>query len=290
MAAADASRTPRTEATDASEERPPKPSWGEFFRVARRLKWIGALVLALAVAAAFAALGQWQLERSFDNVVVEEPATESPVPLETIAEPQKPMRDPAIGQKVTVTGTFVAGDETVLTGRDNDGQLGAWLVGHLVTEAGDSLAVGIGWAPDEDAALAAASEVRSDTPVEISGRYLPSESPELNDVEAGERRALSIAELVNLWADPQPVYAGYVVLEQPLAGLEAIHQPPPLRDTSLNWLNVFYAAEWVIFAAFAVYLWYRVVRDVWEAEELAAREAGTAGTAHAAGVQPGSLD
>src|SRR5690606_23803936 len=133
-------------------------------------------------------------------------------------------------------------------GRDNDGELGVWLVGHLVTDDGDSLAVGLGWAPDVDDALAAQSRIDTDAPIEVAGRYLPSESPELNDVEEGERRALAIGDLLNLWTEPGPVYAGYVVLEQPLGDLDGIHQPPPLRDTSLNWLNVFYAAEWVIFA------------------------------------------
>lgn len=285
----DATRTSGTARASAttrtSEPKPPRPSLAQFWAVARRPKWIAALVLALAVAAAFAALGQWQLERSVDNVSIEEPATEEHVPLETVAEPQVPMRDPAIGQKVTVAGTFVAGDFSVLTGRDNDGELGAWLVGHLVTEAGDSLAVGLGWAPDADAALAAESRVATDEPIEVAGRYLPSESPELNDVEEGERRALSIGDLVNIWVDPSPVYAGYVVLEEPIGGLGAIHQPPPLRDNSLNWLNVFYAAEWVIFAAFAVYLWYRVVRDVWEAEQEAVADA-----AGGASPQPGSVE
>jgi hypothetical protein len=42
---------------------------------------------------------------------------------------------------------------------------------------------------------------------------------------------------------------------------------------------VFYAAEWVIFAGFAVFLWWRLVRDEWEKEHgvRQAREAGRAG-------------
>lgn len=246
--------------------RPPRPTVAQFFRVARRPKWIGALVLALAVAAAFAALGQWQLERSLQSTAIEEPETETPVALSTVAEPQAPMTDPSIGQRVTATGTVVAGDFSVLTGRDNDGVDGAWLVAHVMTDEGVSLAVGLGWAPDAEAAEAATAAVPVDEPFAVAGRYLPTESPEVNDVEAGERRALSIGELVNLWAEPAPVYAGYVVLAEPTPGLDAIHQPPPFRDASLNWLNLFYAAEWVIFAGFAVYLWYRVVRDEWEKE------------------------
>jgi hypothetical protein len=31
-------------------------------------------------------------------------------------------------------------------------------------------------------------------------------------------------------------------------------------------LNLFYAMQWVIFGVFALYLWWRLVRDEWERE------------------------
>src|SRR5690606_31251662 len=225
------------------DARPPRPTLAQFLSVARRPRWIGALVLALAVAAAFAALGQWQLDRSVQNAAVPDIETETPVPLETIARPQAPMTDPAIGQRVTASGTVVAGDFSVIAPRENDGVEGAWLVAHVVTEEGVSLAVGLGWAADADAAVAAEAHVPPT--LACAGRYLPTESPRRNDVEKGERRGVAIGELINLWAGPGPVSAGYAVLAEPRPGLEAIHQPPPSRDTSLNWLNVFYAIEWV---------------------------------------------
>jgi surfeit locus 1 family protein len=40
-----------------------------------------------------------------------------------------------------------------------------------------------------------------------------------------------------------------------------------------NWLNVFYAIEWVVFAGFAVFLWFRLVRDAFEREHEEAEEA-----------------
>jgi len=247
------------------DARAPRPSLAQFASVARRPRWVAALLLALAIASAFAALGQWQLERSVENAAPPVAATETPVALDTVARPQAQMTDPAVGQRVTANGTVVPGDFSILTPRDNDGRVGAWLVAHLVTDDGASLAVGLGWAPD--AASAAAAEAAVPETLAVAGRYLPSESPELNAVERGERRVLSVAELLNVWTDPGPVYAGYVVLAEPTPGLEAIHQPPPVHDTSLNWLNVFYAIEWVIFAGFAVFLWYRLVRDDWEHEQ-----------------------
>ena len=50
------------------------------------------------------------------------------------------------------------------------------------------------------------------------------------------------------------------------AGLDLIDAPPPITEIGLNLLNVFYAVEWVIFAGFAIFLWYRLVKDAWELE------------------------
>jgi hypothetical protein len=50
-----------------------------------------------------------------------------------------------------------------------------------------------------------------------------------------------------------------------------------VTDAEINWLNVFYALEWTFFAGFAVFLWWRLVRDAQqrEIEEAAANAAKT---------------
>jgi len=237
-----------------------------FWAVARRPRWIAALLLCLGIAAGFAALGQWQLSRSVENAVVADaPDSEIAVPLERIAEPQTEVTQPQLGRRVTVSGELVPGDFVVLTGRDDGAGPGAWLVGHLVTGDGVSLAVALGWAPDAAAASdaeAAAGQIGGD----LTGRYLPSESPQESDFEAGERSALAVSELINEWPEVGAVYGGYLVLDAPVPGLDRINSPAPSREVSLNLLNVFYALEWAIFAGFAIYLWYRLVRDVVERE------------------------
>src|SRR5690606_3651507 len=90
-----------------------------FWRTARRPKWLAALALALGIAASFAALGQWQLERSFEGGEVTEEQTGTVVPLTTIAEPQQPMTSTAIGQRVTVDAALFPDDYVVLSGRTN---------------------------------------------------------------------------------------------------------------------------------------------------------------------------
>ena len=248
-----------------------------FWQIARRPRWIGALVLALAIAAAFAALGQWQLERSFEGGEVTEEQTETSVPLTSIATPQQPQPSATIGQLVTVGDVeFVPGDWVVLSGRSNAAgpgaqpQQGYWVVGHAVVADGASLAVALGWTESADAAASAIRELDAGALTQaLSGRYLPTESPQQSDFEEGERSAIAVSELVNLWVDaPDGVYSGYVVADEAPSGLETIYSPPPKTEVSLNLLNVFYAVEWVIFAGFAVFLWYRLVKDAWEEENL----------------------
>ena len=246
---------------------PASPSLATRFReTALTPRWIAALVLSLAIAAGFAALGQWQLGRSVDNAQTVEIDTETAVPLAEIAEPGGGMTETQLGRIVTVSGEFVPADTIVLTGRgDGSGDTGSWLVGHLVTADGVSLAVALGWSAD-------ASPTASDLDrTEWVGRYQLSEEPQSSDFENGAHTALSVADLVNLWADPGPVYAGYLVLAEPVAPLEPIVAAAPEREVTLNLLNVFYAIEWVLFAGFAIYLWYRLVRDAVEREEEEAR-------------------
>ena len=118
--------------------------------------------------------------------------------------------------------------------------------------------------------------------VSITGRFVPSEAPEVPDEDRDPHimTMVSTAALINLWADftDQSVYAGYVVDAEPAAGLSVIDSPVPEADVSLNWLNAFYALEWVVFAGFAVFLWYRLVRDAWEREQEQAAIDAAAGT------------
>jgi surfeit locus 1 family protein len=238
-----------------------------FLAVARRPKWIGALVLALAIAAAFAALGQWQLARSFESQVAPDQQTERTVDLASVAEPQQPVLAAATAQLVRVEAEFVPGDYVVLSDRVNLGDPGYWVVGHAVTRDGASLAVALGWAADAEACASAIRALQSDPPPpELEGRYLPSESPQESDFEAGQRSVLAVPELINLWPEVDGVYGGYLIASDAPAGLERIDAPAPSTEVSLNLLNVFYAVEWVIFAGFAIFLWYRLVKDAVEEE------------------------
>ncbi|MFE5671173.1 SURF1 family protein [Agromyces sp. NPDC056523] len=270
-------------------------------RMMLRPRWVLALLAALGVAAAFAILAQWQVGRAVEEATVVERPTERVRPLADIAQPDRPTDQSATGQRVSVRGTVVPGDTVLVQGRLNDGVAGWWVVAHLeVTDAAPGgLPVALGWSADEQSAREALDAVDADArgggaEVEVVGRFLPSEAPVV-PAEDGDPNAMTtvgVAHLINVWADydDRPVYFGYVTAAEPVAGLEAISSPPPEQEAQLNWLNVFYAIEWVVFAGFAVFLWYRLVKDAVQREreeaELAATEAGAAGASGGSGGEP----
>lgn len=251
--------------------------------------WIGMLGFALLVAAVFAWLGQWQLGRAIDTNPPPPGITEQVQPIADIVAPGAYLPEPLVGQRVNVSGSFVAGDFLVVSSRYNDGQEGYWVTGQLRLAAAagvpdpTSLAVAIGWTADRAAAGAAASALNADAgaEVDVTGRLISDEGPALPPREgaATEMSRMSPAALLGQWHDVEDlsVYRPYLVAdggENLPTGLVAIDSPAPDEGSAVNWLNVFYAVEWAIFAGFAFYMWYRLAKDAWEKEVEALEEAG----------------
>lgn len=238
-----------------------------------RPRSLGLLLLALLLAATFAALGQWQLGRAVQEGTVIPRPTETVKALTDVASPQRQQTDASVGQLVRTSGRFVAKDFLVVGDRLNRGDRGYWVVGHALVDdpSGTSLAVGIGWAKDRATAQRAAAALAADPPADgpLLGRYVDSDAAQ--PTTAGSPTALSAvstARLVNLWSSPQvPVYEGVLTLRTAPDGLTSIYSPRPVAQVELNFLNLFYAAEWALFALAAFYVWYRLVRDRWEQEQ-----------------------
>jgi hypothetical protein len=164
--------------------------------------------------------------------------------------------------------------------------------GHLAVPTRGLLAglpVALGWSETEKQAkdAVAALEKEPTASVTVTGRYLVSEAPQDTDFEHGALSSVAPATIVNLWktVDPAGIYGGFVVIHSAVPGLDRIDSPVPTSDVELNWLNIFYAVEWVVFAGFAFFLWYRLVKDAWEREveeELEAMQAASDGSADGA--------
>lgn len=235
-----------------------------------RPRSLALLVLAIGIAVAFAMFGQWQLGRAVQNGAIIARPTEQVLALQSVARPEEFTTSAAAGQLVTASGGWVSGDFAVLRDRIDQGRSGYWTVGHFRTGAGDSLAVALGWASDAATAQKAADQWNgaaiAQLPAEVTGRYQPGEAP--TPPAKGQTLAaeFSPAALINQWREPGPAYAGYVTLRAAPEGLRSIDSPPEQVQVQLNLLNLFYALEWVLFSVAALYIWYRLMRDVYEKE------------------------
>lgn len=241
--------------------------------------WIGMLGLALLIAGVFAWLGQWQLGNAIDTDPPAAGMTEDVRPLGDVVAPGEYLAEPLVGQRVTATGSFVAGDFRVIASRFDDGEPGYWVAGQFRVDpatagvdAPASLAVAVGFTPDRDAAEAAASALDDAPPqaVSLTGRLISDEGAQEppRDGDPFEITAMSPAALLSQWSDIEglDVYRPYLVSADAFGGLREIHSPAPAELSSVNWLNIFYAIEWAVFAGFAFYMWYRLARDAWEKE------------------------
>lgn len=292
-------------------------------RTALKPVWLLALLLALAVSAVFVGLSKWQFDAAESSAPPPLTQTETPVALTGHIEPERPMMGTEADQVVVHTGQFLPEHEVFVEGRLREGQEGYWVVTAATVDGapdGEVIPVVRGWTTDLDR-----SDPAPEGTVEITGRLLPAEGPAARGTHTQDgrtvTRTVASSELINLW--DRPSYAGYVAaftvvpaeqfstLDQVAQGvpaeqvaqerqaqdvgahaegaqLEPVWVGPQPQETEIVWMNVFYAVEWVIFAGFALYLWWRFVRDdhlrdqreeeldrqwaeQWRAEELARR-------------------
>jgi hypothetical protein len=243
-----------------------------------RPRWLAMLALCLIVAGVFAWLGQWQLGRAVQVNPVEEGATEQVLPIDEVVEPGQYLSEPLVGQRVEVTGRFIPEDFILVAGRYNDGVAGYWVTAQLRrddTTEPTSIAVALGWAATEEEAQDAASALDADAAADpdavftLTGRLVSDEGPVNPDVHNPmELTRMSPAALLGRWheVDALNVYRPFLVSDEAIGDLADISSPAPEIGSGVNWLNIFYAAEWAIFAGFAFYLWYRLAKDAWEKE------------------------
>lgn len=237
-----------------------------FWSVARQPKWILALIAALIMAAIFALLGQWQLERSFRTVGLSQEEQQTYLQLEQILTPGKAVTQDQDGKPVVFKATIKTDRGYIVANRQQGGVSGYWIIFDYVTEKGITLVVANSWWPTEQEArsvLKVMSESQHSAVLQkMRGNLLATEAPEPLDPNKPDLlQSLSTAQLVNLYSPDKPlqIYSGAVALEG--SGASAIVIVPQTEFVELNFLNIFYAIEWVLFAGFAVFMWWRLVED-----------------------------
>lgn len=237
----------------------------------------GAHLLAIAGVTAAVWLGFWQYDawqahREAERVDI---TNDDPEPLTDVLGPDDPFPAEHVGRPVTVEGTWLPEGTVLVSGRREDGDSGpdgSWVVTPLAVGGAGEPAVPVvrGWLAGEDPATAPAPPTGD---AFVVGWLQPGEGTGAADEDPTDDvlPQLRIADLVQ--RVDVDLYGGYVVVDPEAtekgaggnAGTDelapaTLDQLPP-ASTFTGWRNLAYAIEWWLFAAFALFLWWRYVRE-----------------------------
>jgi cytochrome oxidase assembly protein ShyY1 len=236
-------------------------------------RWLALFVLVVAVMVGFAMLGLWQLNVARDKGREAQVRAAPTLPVADVAAvltPHSSFPRDGRGRRITATGRYDGSAQVLVTPRLLRGRHGYWVVTPLVVRStGARIAVVRGFVVD--ASKAAPPDAA--TEVTVSGILAPGESSDAAGSGAsgkplpdGQLAAVDLSLLVNRW--PGALYNAFVfaTAEQPdvtsVAAPAVERVPPPAAEGGgLVWRNAAYALQWWVFALFAAYMWWRMVRD-----------------------------
>ncbi|MET4584729.1 MULTISPECIES: SURF1 family protein [Micrococcaceae] len=247
-------------------------------KTALKPRWIAGLVFAIVISGVFVLLSQWQFGRSTQPEAPVSSGTEDAKPLVRVLQPGEFFHGSVADQMVTAKGSYDPDKQVLVPGRLHDGATGFWVVSAFSVQDAPVLSgvgatprtwipVARGWVADAAQAGAPPSGI-----IELTGRLLPSEAPLPGTApEPGRATAVSVAELINAWEVSS--YPGFVAATSEMAAgtdvsaaavngdLKPLNIGPQPPAQQVNWLNLFYSVEWIVFAGFALFIWWRMVKD-----------------------------
>jgi len=231
----------------------------------------------------FGMLGLWQLNVARDKAQAEQVSaapTRAVADLASVLTPHGSFPRDGTGRRITATGRYDGSGQVLVASRRLGAQSGYWVVTPLVVSSSDTrIAVVRGFVTDP----AQAFRPEAGTVVTVSGALAPGESPAGSSgagaaLPDGQLGALDLSLLVNRW--PGSLYNAFVFATAEQPDVTAVVSPavqrvppPALAGGGLSWRNAAYALQWWVFALFAGYMWWRMVRDDYEQS---LREAGKA--------------
>ncbi|MEU2451662.1 SURF1 family protein [Streptomyces sp. NPDC012765] len=239
-------------------------------------RWWGINVF-VALAVPFCLfMGSWQLGRFEDRVdshreaSAERPADQVAEPLDSLL----PVDKTTSGRLAAAAGEY--GDQLLVPERRLDGESGFYVLTLLKTDSGKAVPVVRGWLPG------AADPAKAPAPpagrVEVTGALQASENSGTKGAHtqgglpAGQLGVIGAASLVNLVA--YDLYDAWLTVQTPSDGMVPVPAQAP-TNTGLDlkaFQNLGYTGEWFVFAAFVLFMWFRLYRR--EVETIRDAEAG----------------
>lgn len=244
----------------------------QVWRTALRPRWLALLALVLLVASGMAWLGNWQLDRAREQggSAQRERLAAAPVPLQSLFGAREQFPVAGLDRPVWVEGRWEPGTELVVPGRrqgDQSGRRGYWVLTALRLDDGSAVPVVRGFTASVEPGVVPSGSPSGSLPpgrVRVDGVLRPGEPAVVREpgqtsgLPEGQIERIDPVELIERWSGP--LFTGYVVAVPAAgAGLDAV---PVVADRSgLALQNLSYAVQWWIFAAFGLFLWWRLVRD-----------------------------
>nr|WP_281496785.1 SURF1 family protein [Ornithinimicrobium sp. F0845] len=243
-------------------------------------RWLALLGVVVAVCVAFVWLGLWQLavaqNSAFEELQAERDALVEK-PLDEVMAPHSAFPEDGAGHPVRVEGEYDGARQFLVPDRVLDGQDGFWVVTPLVVESGAVVPVLRGFVTDQSAV-----DIPPVQPVTVRGELAPGESPYFGEeaLPSGQHGTIDLSLLANLW--PESLYNGFIfaTAEQPSLTADSLATVPPPQLTAgdVDWRNLGYALQWWVFAAFAVFMYLKLLHDAARGRETGGGRSGSAPT------------
>ncbi|NUR86282.1 MAG: SURF1 family protein [Nonomuraea sp.] len=230
---------------------------------------VGLHLLTIGVLVSFILLGRWQLGVFEDSGRPRISTDPEPVAVETLAPLGAQIQGLSVGRRVSATGVYDPSRQLLVADRPADvdapgGNVsrgkGYWVLTPVRLADGSLIPVVRGWVAAPEAVGAAPAGQ-----VTVTGRMRPQQGTDsvqrrAEGLPAGQVQTVSTGELVNLWQG-QKVRNGFVVALPSSTTLKPVKVMAPVVGGEFTWRNLAYAANWWIFAGFAVFMWFHFVRD-----------------------------
>lgn len=243
-------------------------------RVALRPRFLGLLALMVVATLVCGLLATWQWDRAHRALTQQTGEDRTLGQIADVLEPGKAVTNEIAGGIVDASGTYDPDQQVLVPGRRIDGEDAVIVVTALHVKTGSGadgtagsddalLPVARGWIPEKqvtgddgevDPSLAPAPPTGE---VSVNGRLEASEAA-TNGLEDGVAQEIATPLLINEWGSP--MYAGYVAVGSSQDGLNGLPKAESQFSSGLNWQNLGYALQWVLFGGFFLYLWWRSVR------------------------------
>lgn len=226
---------------------------------------IGIHLFALAAVTTCLWLGNWQWQRAQTNVQVV--TVNGQTDFQTLSPLRNYLPPSSVGVPTTVTGTWQPDGRIVFENRPANGELltienqeqfaqvkkGVWVLDILNLETGSSVAVVHSWLPTADEAQELTGQVTVEgvlQPSELALTQTLVELPNYITTEVIVKKAIST------------VHDGYFVSAKPIIGNQKVSPIVPVaQETKLQWRNVIYTGNWIIFAIIIGAMWWRIIQE-----------------------------